>query len=148
MDGFHLDNRILDARGLRPRKGAPETFDAVGFAHMIRRLTVEPEVILPIFDRSRDIAIAGAQVVGPATSIAVVEGIYLLLDAAPWTALHPLWDLSVFLDVDEAELERRLVQRWLDYGHTPDQARARAQANDLPNARRIIAESRAADITL
>ena len=27
MDGFHLDNEILNARGLLSRKGAPETFD-------------------------------------------------------------------------------------------------------------------------
>ncbi len=80
MDGFHLDNRILDARGLRPRKGAPETFDAAGFIHMIRRLATEDEVIIPVFDRPRDIAIAGAQVIGATTKIAVVEGNYLLLE--------------------------------------------------------------------
>src|SRR5690606_11329337 len=27
MDGFHFDDAILDRRGLRARKGAPETFD-------------------------------------------------------------------------------------------------------------------------
>ena len=38
MDGFHLDNAVLDARGLRARKGSPETFDADGFVHLVRRL--------------------------------------------------------------------------------------------------------------
>ena len=28
MDGFHLSNAVLDARGLRAVKGAPQTFDA------------------------------------------------------------------------------------------------------------------------
>jgi len=148
MDGFHLDNRILDARGLRARKGAPETFDAAGFVHMIRRLRDEDEVIVPVFDRTRDIAIAGAQVIGTDTKTAVVEGNYLLLGTPPWTALHALWDLSVFLDVVEAELEKRLIQRWLDHDHTPDAAKTRAHANDLPNARHVIAHSRPADITL
>ena len=31
MDGFHYDDIVLEARGLRPRKGAPETFDFAGF---------------------------------------------------------------------------------------------------------------------
>ena len=63
MDGFHLDNAVLDARGLRARKGAPETFDADGFLHMIRRMKEAVEVVAPMFDRSRDLSIAGAVVV-------------------------------------------------------------------------------------
>ncbi len=148
MDGFHLDNRILDARGLRPRKGAPQTFDAAGFVHMIRRLASEDEVVIPVFDRARDIAIAGASVVGPETETAVVEGNYLLLDADPWRALRPLWDLSVFLKVSEDTLRARLIRRWLDHGLDPQAAEARATSNDLPNALHIARNSTEADIVL
>ena len=38
MDGFHLDNAVLEARNLLPRKGAPETFDAQGFVRLIRAI--------------------------------------------------------------------------------------------------------------
>jgi len=31
-------------------------------------------------------------------------------------------------------LRSRLMQRWLDHGHTDAQARAKVDANDLPNA--------------
>ncbi len=148
MDGFHLDNRILDARGLRPRKGAPQTFDGAGFVHMIRRLASEDEVVIPVFDRARDIAIAGASVVGPETETAVVEGNYLLLDEEPWRALRPLWDLSVYLKVPEDTLRARLIQRWLDHGLNPQAAEARATSNDLPNALHIARHSSEADIVL
>ncbi len=148
MDGFHLDNRILDARGLRPRKGAPQTFDGAGFVHMIRRLASEDEVVIPVFDRARDIAIAGASVVGPETETAVVEGNYLLLDEQPWRALRPLWDLSVYLKVPEDTLRARLIQRWLDHGLNPQAAEARATSNDLPNALHIARHSSEADIVL
>lgn len=148
MDGFHLDNRLLDARGLRARKGAPETFDGAGFVHMVRRLASEPEIIVPVFDRVRDIAIAGAQVVGPETETAVIEGNYLLLDAKPWSDLRPLFDLSVFLEVSEEELEERLIRRWRNHGHDAEAARARALGNDLPNARTVARQSVAADLTL
>lgn len=52
MDGFHLDNRILDARCLRARKGAPETFDAAGFIALVQRLRSDAEVVYPLFDRA------------------------------------------------------------------------------------------------
>mgnify|MGYP001085387190 CR=1 FL=1 len=38
MDGFHLDNRILEARGALARKGAPETFDAGGLLRLVGEL--------------------------------------------------------------------------------------------------------------
>lgn len=31
MDGFHLDNAVLAARGILSRKGAPHSFDLQGF---------------------------------------------------------------------------------------------------------------------
>jgi fructokinase len=148
MDGFHLDNRLLEARGLLARKGAPETFDGAGFAHMVRRLGTEDEVVIPVFDRSREIAIAGAAVVGPAAGVAVIEGNYLLLDEAPWRDLAGEWDLSVFLEVDEAELERRLMARWLGHGYSEEAARAKVDGNDLPNARRVLARRLPCDLVL
>jgi fructokinase len=148
MDGFHLDNAILDARGLRARKGAPETFDAHGVVRMVERLGGEAEVVIPGFDRARDIAIAGAAVVGPETRIAVVEGNYLLLDEAPWRDLRPLWDLSVMLSPPVEVLRARLIDRWLTHGHDLAAAEARAMGNDIPNALRVIGGSLPADLVL
>jgi len=148
MDGFHLDNRLLATRGLMPRKGAPDTFDATGFVYTVRRLAEDDEVVVPIFDRARDLAIAGAASVGPAVSVVVAEGNYLLLKDPPWASLHALWDLTVSLDVAEDALTRRLVARWTGHGLSKDQALARAQANDLPNARLITERSVPADVTL
>ena len=51
-------------------------------------------------------------------------------------------------EVPEAELERRLVDRWLLHGLGPDAARARATGNDIPNAQRVARRSAAADITM
>jgi pantothenate kinase len=148
MDGFHLDNAILDGRGRRFAKGSPDTFDVAGFAAMLVRLKAEDEVIIPVFDRSIDLSRGSARVVDPEARIAVVEGNYLLLRDPPWAGLADLWDLTVFLDVPEAELERRLVERWLHHGLDPSAARHRAEANDLPNARTVVARSASADLVL
>jgi pantothenate kinase len=148
MDGFHLDNRILTARGLLSRKGTPETFDANGFVTLAHRLRAGGEVIVPVFDRTRDIAIAGAAVVPKGAGTVIVEGNYLLFDEDPWRDLAPLWDFSVFLYVPEATLRDRLVQRWRDHGLSPDAALHRAEENDLPNARRILAARLSCNLTL
>lgn len=148
MDGFHLDNRLLEARGLLSRKGAPETFDFGGFKATLERVRTEPSVILPVFDRAREIAIAGAEEIGPDTGIVLVEGNYLVLDEKPWRALAALWDFSVFLDVAFSELERRLIARWLGYGYNLDEAREKALSNDIPNARRVVKHAGAVDLRL
>ena len=148
MDGFHLDNRILMERGLLARKGAPETFDAAGFVQMVRRLITADEVIVPVFDRENDIAVAGAQCVDIDTKIAVVEGNYLLLNEPPWAELAPLWNLSIYLDVPKAEIEKRSIQRWLDYGMAPKDAEARARSNDMRNADRVSDKGILADVVL
>lgn len=149
MDGFHLDNRILEASGLLAQKGAPETFDAAGFALALRRLrSGDEDVVHPVFDRDRDIAIAGAGLIRRKTRIVVIEGNYLLLDRPPWCALRPVFDFSMFLRPSDQELERRLTQRWRDQGFAPDRAAARARENDMPNARRVVSESAEADLTL
>src|ERR1700682_378642 len=37
MDGFHLADAQLDRIGARGRKGAPDTFDTAGYAHLLER---------------------------------------------------------------------------------------------------------------
>ena len=148
MDGFHLDNAVLDLWGLRTRKGAPETFDARGFVLLAKRLARGEEVVAPVFDRARDIAIAGAQLIEADAQVVIVEGNYLLLDEAPWSELAKLWDVSAFLDVPLPELRARLIARWLGHGLSRAAATQRAMHNDVPNAQRVIERSLPADLVL
>lgn len=148
MDGFHYDDAVLIARGARARKGAPDTFDVAGFRHLLTRLRTEDEVAIPLFDRDLEISRAGADIVGPQDRILIVEGNYLLLNEAPWPDLAPLFDLTIWIDVPEAELDRRLLARWAHYGKTPDEARAWIDGNDMPNIRRVVAGSRPANLVI
>jgi pantothenate kinase len=149
MDGFHLDNAILDAMNLRKRKGSPPTFDCAGLEALLNRLRhIGDDVVIPLFDRKLDLARAGADIVRAGQRILLVEGNYLLLDQAPWDRLAPLFDVTVFLEVDRLELENRLVQRWLGLGHNVGSAQQRALSNDMPNAELVLEESREADFTI
>lgn len=148
MDGFHLDNRILEARGLLARKGCPESFDADGFVALVRRIARGEAVVHPVFDRARDLAIAGAGVVNAATEFVLFEGNYLLLDTAPWCDLRAHWSFTMRIDEPRAELERRLVGRWLAHGLPDAEAARRCAENDMPNADLVGEHSGPADLVV
>ncbi len=147
QDGFHFDDTLLSERGDLPRKGAPHTFDVGGLASAIARLRGgETEVVVPRFDRSIEIARAGAIVIGPDVRLVVCEGNYLLLDEDPWGQLAGAFDVTAAISVDEAELARRLTARWESQGLPPAVVAAKVNENDLPNGRLVMAKSREADI--
>ena len=149
MDGYHLDNQLLEPRGLLARKGAPETFDAYGFCDAVKQLsTTRREIYLPEFDRQLDKAIANSIMIHPDTPVIVVEGNYLLLKSEPWSSLLDLFTATVFVSPSIETLRDRLQQRWIDYGHDPEAAILRATQNDLVNAELIIADSNKADLIL
>ena len=148
MDGFHLDDRLLIADGTRDRKGAPHTFDGAGFLRLIRALQDPEDVIFPLFDRTHEIAIAGAGRVPAACTTVLVEGNYLLLDQAPWDALRAHWSLSIALHPPRDVLQDRLLKRWDTHGKTRAEAAAWIANNDMPNIETVLTGSVPADITL
>lgn len=148
MDGFHLDNKVLKDRAILHQKGAPETFDLPGFHSILERLSEPNEVLVPTFDRTRDITIGASDVISPEMDTVVIEGNYLLLDEPGWRELSKLWTLSVRLNLSEDKLEKRLLARWFDLGLEYADAIAKTHQNDLPNGRRVIENSLAPDIIL
>lgn len=149
MDGFHYDDGLLEARGLRAKKGAPETFDADGFLALLKRLKYETgPIAIPVFDRSLEISRGSARIVEPSHRLLVIEGNYLLLDRPIWRELKSLFDVTIFLRPDLETIEKRLVDRWLGFGFSPETAREKAHGNDLANARIVLSESLKADLEL
>jgi pantothenate kinase len=150
MDGFHYDDGLLEARGLRSRKGSPATFDVGGFRHLLLRLRArdEAEVAIPVFDRRLEIARAGARVVAAEVRVLLVEGNYLLLNQEPWRQLAALFDLTAMLRASRSTLEHRLIQRWLSYGFGESEARAKVLSNDMPNVALVLESSRKAGFVI
>ena len=145
MDGFHHSNAWLDARQLRPRKGAPNTFDVDALDRLLAQARIKHDLTIPTFDRTCDAVVIDGGRIPPSCDWVVVEGNYLLAQAAPWQALRRHFDLAVYLDVPINELERRLTQRWLDLGMGLETARAKVEGNDLPNAAWVIEHTHTAD---
>ncbi|MBS9721894.1 nucleoside triphosphate hydrolase [Tianweitania sp. BSSL-BM11] len=150
MDGFHYDDVVLERRGLRSRKGAPETFDFGGFQVLLKRIRAhdEAEIAIPVFDRTMELSRAGADIISADTRFILVEGNYLLLDEAPWSTLGPLFDWTIMLDVPVATLEQRLVERWRFHGKSDAEGLAWIAFNDRPNIDRVLAHQRPADLVV
>jgi pantothenate kinase len=149
MDGFHLDNTELERLGLSGVKGAPETFDADGFVLLVEQLKqTDGPVSAPSFDRIADSTIDGAITVDPDDHIVIVEGNYLLLDRPPWAALRALFDLTGYVEVDDARRVERLVARHVRHGRSFDEARDFVRRSDEANAAIVAATRSRAEVVV
>lgn len=147
MDGFHLADAELARRGILDRKGAPESFDAWGYAALLARLRAEPHEVVyaPAFERDLEQPLAGVIGVPPSAELIVTEGNYLLLDQPEWRAARDQLDEVWFLETDEAVRQERLVARHVQYGKNEADARAWIAAVDDPNAALVAACRERAD---
>jgi pantothenate kinase len=138
MDGFHLAQAELVRLGRRDRMGAPDTFDAAGYAALLRRLRAndEPVVYAPEFRREIEEPIAGAIAIPREVPLVVTEGNYLLL----WPEVRPLLDEAWYVQTDEELRVQRLIQRHIEFGKTPEYARAWVMRSDERNAE-VVAET-------
>ena len=147
MDGFHLADVTLTALGRLDRKGAPDTFDAWGYAALLARLRTETDhaVYAPGFERDLEQPVAAAVTVPSETAVIVTEGNYLLLDRPEWRAVRAQLDEVVFLVADDELRRRRLVARHVQFGKTPAEAEAWVARVDDANAALVAATRDRAD---
>ena len=149
MDGYHLANRELARLGRSSRKGAPDTFDAGGFAALLARIrSAAPDEIVyaPEFRREIEEPIANAIPVLPGARLIITEGNYLLLGNAPWPRVRAQMDECWYVDVPQELRIERLVARHRQFGRDEAAARAWVDSVDEPNARSIEATRDAADL--
>src|SRR5918998_3890854 len=147
MDAFHIGHRILVRRGQTAIKGAPETFDAVGYLHLLNRIRTETgTVYAPEFDRDIEDSLAHVVEIGPQVGLVVTEGNYLLLAEPPWDGVRELLDEAWFVHLADAERQRRMVARHLRHGHDRADAEARTYGSDERNARLVNAAPNRPDL--
>ncbi|MFF1439023.1 nucleoside/nucleotide kinase family protein [Streptomyces sp. NPDC058295] len=152
MDGFHLADVELDRLGRRHRKGAPDTFDAAGYAALLRRLREETDgedlVYAPGFERDLEQPVAGAVPVPPTARLVVTEGNYLLLGTGAWTRVRAALDEVWFCETDEDERLRRLIARHEEFGKPHEEAVAWVLRSDQRNAELVATTRDRADLVV
>ena len=148
MDGFHYDDQILKQKSLLLKKGAPETFDVMGFLNFLFRLQNENEVAIPIFDRSLELSRSSAVIISKETRVVIVEGNYILLRTHPWRELHKFFNSTIMITTKNEILEKRLIERWRSFNIPEEEIKQKVFENDLPNGVNVYKNSILADFNL
>jgi len=106
-DGFLFSNAELDRRGLSLRKGFPESHDLNALARFLADVRAGGGARAPTYSHvTYDLVPGGEQVV--AADVVVVEGLPLLQPE-----IGGSFDLTIYVDADEDDLERWYVERFL-----------------------------------
>ncbi|KAJ3868051.1 P-loop containing nucleoside triphosphate hydrolase protein [Lentinula novae-zelandiae] len=153
LDGWHLTRAQLDQfpdpKLARNRRGSHWTFDGPSYLQFVQKLREEvlPEtkriITAPSFDHAIKDPTPHAVQIHPQHRIVIIEGLYTALDVDSWREAALLLDERWYLELDFEEAQKRLVKRHLVSGVAKDPAEAvwRAEANDMPNGRFLLANT-------
>jgi pantothenate kinase len=150
MDGFHLAQAELERLGRADRKGAPDTFDASGFAALLRRLRARHDAVVyaPLFRREIEEPLACAVPVPREVPLVVTEGNYLLVADGEWADVRALLDEAWFVEGDDDRRRDWLIARHIEFGKAPDFAREWVLRSDERNAELVASTRPRADLVV
>lgn len=150
MDGYHLADVELTRLGRLDRKGAPDTFDAHGYAALLKRLRESRDAVVyaPGFERTLEQPIAGAIPVFPAARTILTEGNYLLLDEPGWSEVQQQCTEVWYCDQNDDLRRKRLITRHIHFGKSAPVAREWVENVDEPNAQLIHDTRHRADLVV
>ena len=119
-DGFLLPKRVLESKGLMPRKGFPESYDVPRLVRFMADVKAGvPEVSAPLYSHlSYDIVPGRFQVVRQ-PDIMIVEGLNVLQtgDGRHGRSMRmfvsDFFDFSIYVDANEDDIEQWYVERFL-----------------------------------
>lgn len=152
MDGWHLTRAQLDdmpdPKLAHDRRGAHWTFDSEGYVAFVRLLKEEilsskPVIMGPSFDHATKDPGPNTVFVQSFHRIVIIEGLYTFLSIDPWKEAGLLLDERWLFQIELEEATRRLVKRHVITGVAKDMKEAiwRAEENDMPNGRFLLANS-------
>jgi pantothenate kinase len=155
MDGYHLPRTALsampDPATAHFRRGAHWTFSPAKLAALIASCrapinpspsSVAPTIYAASFDHAVKDPVEDDIPITPEQRILIFEGNYLSLSAPPeWLAVSSQFDERWFVEVDEEVAKQRLARRHLKAGivGSLEEGVRRAEGNDIPNGRFLIA---------
>lgn len=119
-DGFLLPQHVLEARGLARRKGFPESYDIRRLLRFMADLkSGVAEVSAPTYSHLAYDVVPGEMQVVRQPDIVIVEGLNVLQTGGRAAMfVSDFFDFSIYVDADEADLERWYLERFLAFRQT------------------------------
>jgi type I pantothenate kinase len=119
-DGFLFPNAVLDREGLMEKKGFPESYDVQALLRFLSDIKAgRRHVHAPIYSHLVYDVVPNVWIEIDRPDILIVEGLNVLQagrmpkDGTAVPFVSDFFDFSIFLDADEAVLERWYVSRFL-----------------------------------
>lgn len=146
LDGWHFRreelDRFDDPEQAHFRRGAPFTFNVIGYSKFIQSLK-NPITQTPIpfstFDHALKDPLPSPTPIQPRHRVIIIEGLYCLFDKPIWRDTAMSMDVRIWLDVDRKVARRRLIRRNLEAGVGKDlnETIRRADESDMVNGDEI-----------
>jgi pantothenate kinase len=146
MDGFHLAKSVIAVDDRSLGRGAPDTFDAAGYAAMLARLRTGDDDIVyaPEYRREIEDPVNAAIAVSRSVRLVVTEGNYLL--HPDWVTARAQLDEVWYLEApDESVRVEHLIARHVRYGKPIERARIHVLTSDEANAALVASHRDQAD---
>ena len=119
-DGFLQPNAVLEQEGLMGRKGFPESYDLPALLHFLSDIKAgRRPVRAPVYSHFNYDVTPNAMVEVDQPDILIVEGLNVLQTSRPpkdgkgIPFVSDFFDFKIYIDADEAILERWYVERFL-----------------------------------
>jgi type I pantothenate kinase len=114
-DGFLHPNRVLMERGIMNRKGFPESYDTKHLLRFLRELKSGAEVTTaPVYSHVVYDIVEGETVEVRQPDIVILEGLNVLqVGTESNEFVSDYFDFSIYIDADEAHIQRWYVERFL-----------------------------------
>jgi type I pantothenate kinase len=118
-DGFLYPNHVLQERGLMHRKGFPESYDLRRLVRFMADVKAgHPEVSAPVYSHLAYDILPGETQYVRQPDLLIVEGLNVLQTQnghknAPPVFVSDFFDFSIYVDADEAHVERWFSERFL-----------------------------------
>ena len=133
------------AKPLKKVKGRFDTYDVRGLVADLEAFAAGKEVAFPVYSRKLHDPVKNSIHVTTAETLLVVEGLWLLHDAAGWEAVRPLLDFSFFIESDVERTKAPVIRRHMTGGRTLADATRHYEEVDARNSALVLLTKSKAD---
>ena len=118
-DSFLYPNAVLVERDILDRKGFPESYDLRALVDFVAGVkSGRAEVEVPVYSHLTYDLLPGERIVVRRPDILIVEGLNVLQTGGGRVFVSDFFDFSIYVDAEEADIERWYVERFLKFRET------------------------------